>query len=177
MTNTSFAGNDENTSVTMYDAMYREYEILGRWPSPDPAGMAAANPANPQSWNRYAYVTNNPLVSTDPLGLGSMGCLAAGRQGGILLPRCVDTPFGGGSGDDGVGIDGGIGPASLCTDAGCVQCPNNDCGFGSPGGEYQCDAAGTCGYYNSSPGTDPDLSAAVSNCVSSQYGVTHLVWP
>ena len=29
---------------------------LGRWLTPDPAGMAAVDPTNPQSWNRYAYV-------------------------------------------------------------------------------------------------------------------------
>jgi Phospholipase A2-like domain len=33
--------------------------------------MAAANPMNPQSWNRYAYVNNNPLTSNDPSGLCS----------------------------------------------------------------------------------------------------------
>lgn len=26
-------------------------------------------PSNPQSWNRYAYVINNPLANIDPLGL------------------------------------------------------------------------------------------------------------
>jgi hypothetical protein len=36
---------------------------------PDPAGMAATDPTNPQSWNRYAYVLNNPLSNFDPLGL------------------------------------------------------------------------------------------------------------
>jgi len=34
--------------------------------TPDPAGMAAADPSNPQSWNRYAYVMNNPLGYVDP---------------------------------------------------------------------------------------------------------------
>jgi len=54
--------------------LYREYHSTqGRWVSPDPAGLAAVDPSNPQSWNRYAYVTNNPLALTDPLGLGDCG--------------------------------------------------------------------------------------------------------
>ena len=36
---------------------------------PDPAGLAAVDPSNPQSWNRYAYVLNNPLRLVDPQGL------------------------------------------------------------------------------------------------------------
>lgn len=42
----------------------------GRWLAADPAGMAAADPTNPQSWNRYAYVNNNPSSRMDPTGLG-----------------------------------------------------------------------------------------------------------
>jgi RHS repeat-associated protein len=41
----------------------------GRFTVPDPAGMAAVDPGNPQTWNRYAYVTNNPLSYIDPWGL------------------------------------------------------------------------------------------------------------
>lgn len=37
--------------------------------TPDPAGLAAVDPTNPQSWNRYAYVMNNPQAFVDPLGL------------------------------------------------------------------------------------------------------------
>jgi len=52
------------------DFLYREYHAnSGRWIQPDPAGLGAANPANPQTWNRYAYVANNPLNAVDPLGL------------------------------------------------------------------------------------------------------------
>ncbi len=65
----SFTGQNSDTVSGDYDFLVREYSTQGRWPSPDPAGQAAANPMNPQSWNRYAYVLNNPLGFTDPLGL------------------------------------------------------------------------------------------------------------
>lgn len=40
----------------------------GRFTSPDPL-LNSGRPWDPQSWNRYAYVGNNPLRYTDPLGL------------------------------------------------------------------------------------------------------------
>jgi len=65
-----FTGQDQDTVSGMYDFLFREYSpVQGRWVSPDPAGLAAVDPSNPQSWNRYAYVLNNPLSYTDPLGL------------------------------------------------------------------------------------------------------------
>ena len=74
-----FAGMGQDTvsssSYPLYDALYREYHpTWGRWVSPDPAGLGAVDPTNPQSWNRYAYVTNNPLALTDPLGLADEDC-------------------------------------------------------------------------------------------------------
>src|SRR5438105_12625013 len=57
-------------SVDLDDAGARElHPNQGRWISPDPAGLAAVNVTGPQTWNRYAYVSNNPLSYTDPLGL------------------------------------------------------------------------------------------------------------
>ena len=44
---------------------------MGRWMSPDPSGLYLADPENPQQLNLYAYVGNNPLRFTDPLGLSS----------------------------------------------------------------------------------------------------------
>jgi len=65
----SFTGMNQDTVSDNYDFLYREYSDQGRWPSPDPGGLAVADPSSPQSWNRYAYVLNNPLNSTDPSGL------------------------------------------------------------------------------------------------------------
>ncbi len=45
---------------------------LGRFTSPDPAN-AGADPTDPQSWNAYAYVRNNPLALVDPMGVMSHG--------------------------------------------------------------------------------------------------------
>jgi RHS repeat-associated protein len=66
----SFTGQNPDTVSTLYDFTFREYSpSQGRWISPDPAGLSAVDPTNPQSWNRYAYVLNNPLIAIDPLGL------------------------------------------------------------------------------------------------------------
>jgi RHS repeat-associated protein len=62
----SFTGQNQDTAGGSYDFLAREYAIQGRWPSPDPMG---GDIGNPQSLNRYAYVLNNPLALTDPLGL------------------------------------------------------------------------------------------------------------
>ena len=54
----------------IYDFLFRQQASnQGRWMVPDPAGLAAVDITNPQTWNRYAYVGNNPLSSIDPLGL------------------------------------------------------------------------------------------------------------
>ncbi len=60
----------ENSGGSLDDFTFRRYSPgQGRWISPDPAGLGSVNPSNPQSWNRYSYVLNNPLINTDPDGL------------------------------------------------------------------------------------------------------------
>ncbi|MGO8787983.1 MAG: RHS repeat domain-containing protein [Terriglobia bacterium] len=59
---------------------------LGRFMTPDPAGMMAVDITSPQTLNRYAYVVNNPLSFTDPLGLDCVYLNDAGtgiEKGGI----------------------------------------------------------------------------------------------
>ena len=69
-TDLSFTGQNQDTVTGLHNFLFREYHpASGRWISPDPAGLAAAEMTNPQSWNRYAYVGNNPLSAVDPLGL------------------------------------------------------------------------------------------------------------
>jgi uncharacterized protein RhaS with RHS repeats len=55
----------------------------GRFVSPDPLGMMVANPADPQQWNLYAYVRNNPLAYVDPTGLDPE---PTGDARGITIP-------------------------------------------------------------------------------------------
>ncbi len=69
-TDISFTGMSQDTAASLFDFPEREYNgIHGRWPSPDPLGSSVASLEDPQSWNRYAYVENNPLTNVDPTGL------------------------------------------------------------------------------------------------------------
>jgi RHS repeat-associated protein len=101
-TDRNFTGQNQDltpgSAGDLYDFLYREYhKIQGRWISPDPAGLAAVNPANPQSWNRYAYVLNNPLALTDIAGLD---CIYAKDDGSLeSIDQQIDS--------DGCAADGG----------------------------------------------------------------------
>lgn len=66
----SFTGQNQDTLAGLYDFLAREQDPnQGRWTQPDPAGLAVVDPTNPQSWNRYSYVLNNPLSLVDAAGL------------------------------------------------------------------------------------------------------------
>jgi len=76
----NFTGQNSDTVPSLYDFLFREHSMSqGRWIAPDPAGVGAVDPTNPQSWNRYAYVTNSPLANVDPSGL-CPGCPSGNRQ-------------------------------------------------------------------------------------------------
>lgn len=75
---------DSESGLDDFDARHYGYS-LGRFMSPDPAGLLAQKPSYPQSWNLYAYAMNNPLIIIDPTGLD---CVYANDAGCPTSPRC-----------------------------------------------------------------------------------------
>jgi len=74
---------DSETGLDYFGARYFS-GAMGRFTSPDPPGLDQSED-DPQSWNLYSYVRNNPLRFIDPTG-----------------HECVNLD-GGGQGDDGKG--------------------------------------------------------------------------
>lgn len=52
---------------------------MGRFMSPDPSGLLAQHPEDPQSWNMYVYARNNPLINIDPNGLDCIYATDSGK--------------------------------------------------------------------------------------------------
>lgn len=131
----SYAGDDQDTVAQttpnvpggMFDTLMRkQMPVHGRWLSPDPAGLGAVDPSNPQTWNRYAYVMNNPMSLIDPFGedcysAGSPGSQDCGAGGSLMwqdMGGVFSDPFSvfnipvtsGNVGDvEGVGQEWGVG--------------------------------------------------------------------
>ena len=59
---------DNDASSDLYDTLNRHYTPSGRWLSPDPGGLKAVHTDDPQTWNMYACVRNNPTSLIDPEG-------------------------------------------------------------------------------------------------------------
>ncbi len=75
---------DAETGLDYFGARYFS-GAQGRFTSPD-APFADQHPEDPQSWNMYAYVRNNPLKNTDPNGRDCQnGVVACGNYilGGV----------------------------------------------------------------------------------------------
>jgi RHS repeat-associated protein len=64
-----FTGYERDNETDLDYAKARMYKYShGRFTAPDPL-LSSGRVENPQSWNRYTYVLNNPLLYIDPLGL------------------------------------------------------------------------------------------------------------
>jgi RHS repeat-associated protein len=100
ITDRSFTGQKENMEIGLlyYNARYYVPSI-GRFASAD---TLIPNPTNPQSFNRYSYVDNQPMNYTDPTGhckngrgVGIGTCQVDGGPGfadGSLIPLGDNVP-------------------------------------------------------------------------------------
>jgi RHS repeat-associated protein len=93
---TKYAGMEADETGLSH-TLWRQYDSrAGRWTAPDPYG-GSMTVADPQSFNRYTYVNNDPVNMTDPLGLmaadASQGWSAFEGWGGS--PGLNDPHFGG----------------------------------------------------------------------------------
>ena len=92
-----FATYYRDTSTGLDYAMNRYYgSTMGRFTTPDPYG-GSPTLTRPNSWNRYAYVENDPVGHVDPSGLN----LALYLDGGYAGDYSGDGSGFGGSGGGG----------------------------------------------------------------------------
>jgi RHS repeat-associated protein len=127
-TGADFASVLYDAEDNLYKAQMRQLSVSqAHWMHPDPAGLAAVDPTNPQTWNRYAYVGNNPTSFTDPSGLVSMPNVGtyASTGGGGFVSGCTQD-----------GIDSNCLTNLTLVGAGAAgNCPQ--CTPGNPGGVGQ----------------------------------------
>jgi RHS repeat-associated protein len=150
-TDPAFTTQRQDTVPNVYDFPAREYNNFGRWPSPDPSGLAAVHPRDPQTLNRYAYVRGNPLAITDPQGLDD----SIGDDNGSEAPSdggCSDIVRRGGSSH-------GHAHANDCGDGGDTDNSGGDCDADSA----NCGGNNTT-TQNSDNNGDNDCDADNDNC-------------
>jgi RHS repeat-associated protein len=99
-----FTGKERDTESGLdnFEAQYYG-SSRGRFMSPDEP-FIGSDPADPQSWNLYSYVRNNPLIRVDPDG---HDCIYAEGKGGGTLQR-GDCTNAGGNDDNGIYVNGHV---------------------------------------------------------------------
>ena len=130
-----FTGDERDSETSMDHTPFRQYSSsVERWMTPDPAGLAVADPTNPQSWNRYAYVLNNPLALADPTGLDlcdpddPLFCY----DPCVWFPWiCYPVPPSDGGGSSGGPVAGPPAPTPIPEAPTNVGVPADDTGFGN----------------------------------------------
>ena len=93
-----FAQLERDQATGLDHTAFRKYDsFAGRWTTPDPIG---GDIADPQSFNRYVYSSNDPLNMIDPFGLDDVPvgpCPSGGCVVDVPIPP-DGTPIGPGAG-------------------------------------------------------------------------------
>jgi len=82
---------DNESGLDFFEARYYA-SMHGRFTSPDPL-LASARVAEPQSWNRYNYCSNNPLNIVDPKGLDWWYLKDSDRPSPVWFDRDPGTKY------------------------------------------------------------------------------------
>jgi RHS repeat-associated protein len=81
---------ENDTATGQQHTWFRKLETMaGRWTGPDPS-KDSMNLSNPQSFNRFSYVKNNPINFVDPTGLDEVGSAVAQAQDLLKFGPCKD---------------------------------------------------------------------------------------
>jgi RHS repeat-associated protein len=143
-----FTGKERDSESGLDHLQFRKFSsAMGRFMSPDPAGMMAVDIGSPQTLNRYSYVLNNPLTFTDPFGLDCAYLNSSGtgiEKGGIdqnsSAGECGKT--------GGYWVEGTITQVNFDSDATTISLTGTTNGTNTTSASYQQDAVVTVGEYN-----------------------------
>jgi RHS repeat-associated protein len=152
-TSRDFTGQKQDIASGSYDFLMRELsQVQGRWWTPDPAGLAAVDANDPQSWNRYAYVGGMPLMAVDPLGL----CHAVPGANIVVDDRPGDCVENGNTTATATGahLAGGGGSGALSAGFSAGPCIVENRLWPGPAERVNGDSAAEDGPYD--PGPEPD---------------------
>ena len=154
------------------DQRYYNGNIGSFW-SPDPGGLATANPKNPTSWNRYLYANGDPVNFRDPSGKSVLSAIWGFLTGGDdePLPDVGSDP----DDDDPYPCGGDYfnpapNPACYASDGGVPDQPVDNTDDGDSGPE--CPLVGITGSYTLVPSWPvyaefaPDMSADVDQAIA-----------
>lgn len=72
-------GMEKELSGLNHTSWRAQESRAGRWTSPDPYS-GSMRPTNPQSFNRYSYVGNDPVNLIDPSGLDAIPDCGTGTE-------------------------------------------------------------------------------------------------
>lgn len=106
-----FTGKERDSESGLDNFGARYYgSSMGRFMSPD-GPFAGSTEENPQSWNLYSYVQNNPLSNTDPDGHDCLNTSNYSKDGTVTVTSgtsCASDPA-----KYGTYVDGTIDPNSI----------------------------------------------------------------